>query len=257
MAPDMATSLNPYAISDRKGASAQIARDIANWRFFGGYRREQPVEDGDAPVVRVDRWNFGGKLKLNQQSWVTPEFIRIQHHGTATSLRESRAATELIIGERYEGQTRARIDLTLFEDDLAENARRLVTSGSLVSTRRQSDRVTTTLSGGVEVNEFQDLDLTDQTIQAAFELRYEAIRGVFLVTPFVTWLDREWDTLARREERLSTRLQLTWVRVPHLGDNALSVEGRFDRQNVMSPTNDDSNEWGVQVSFGQRIAILR
>jgi hypothetical protein len=60
MAPDMATSLNPYALSDRKGASAQIARDIANWRFFGGYRREQPVEDGDAPVVRVDRWNFGG-----------------------------------------------------------------------------------------------------------------------------------------------------------------------------------------------------
>jgi hypothetical protein len=257
MAPDMATSLNPYALSDRKGASAQIERDIANWRFFGGYRREQPVEEGDAPVVRVDRWNFGGKLKLNQQSWVTPEFIRIQHHGAATNLRESRAATELVIGERYEGQTRGRIDLTLFEDDLAENARRLVTSGSLVTTQRRSDRVTTTLSGGVEVNEFQDLDLTDQTIQAAFELRYEAIRGVLLVTPFVSWLGREWDTLARREERLSTRLQLTWVRVPHLGDNALSVEGRFDRQNIMSPTNDDSNEWGVQVSFGQRIAILR
>ncbi|HEX5030338.1 MAG TPA: hypothetical protein VFX78_02630 [Candidatus Eisenbacteria bacterium] len=257
MAPDMATTLNPYAFSDREGGSAQIARDLANWRFFGGFRRERPVEDRDAPVVRVDRWNFGGKLKLNQQSWVTPEFIRIQHHGAATSLRESRAATELVVGERYEGQTRARIDLTLYEDDLAENARRLVTSGSLVSTQRRSDRVTTTLSGGVEVNEFQDLDLTDQTIQAALELRYEAIRGVFLVTPFVSWLDREWDTLAQREERLATRLQLTWVRVPHLGDNTLSVEGRYDRVNRMAPTPDDTNDWGVQVSFGQRIGILR
>jgi len=256
MEPDLATTLNPYALSDREGGSARLARDIANWRFFGGYRRERPVEDGDAPSVQVDRWNFGGKLKLNQVSWVTPEFIRIQHHGAATHLRESRAATELVIGERYEGQTRARIDLTLYEDDMAQNARRLVTSGSLVSTQRRSDRVTTTLSGGVEVNEFQDLDLTDQTIQGALELRYEAIRGVLLVTPFVSWQDREWDTLARREERLATRLQLTWVRVPHLGDNALSVEGRFDRHNQMAPVDDDTDEWGVQVSFGQRIGIL-
>lgn len=256
MEPDLATTLNPYALSDRKGGSAQLARDIANWRFFGGYRHEQPVDDGDAPSVQVDRWNFGGKLKLNQVSWVTPEFIRLQHRGAATHLRESRAATELIIGERYEGQTRARIDLTLYEDDMAQNARRLVTSGSLVSTQRRSDRVTTTLSGGVEVNEFQDLDLTDQTIQAAVELRCEAIRGVFLVTPFVSWQDREWDTLARREERLAARLQLTWVRVPHLGDNTLSVEGRFDRHNQMAPVDDDTDEWGVQVSFGQRIGIL-
>ena len=256
MAPDMATSLNPYALSDRKGGAAQIRRDITNWRFFGGFRREQPVDDGDAPSVRVDRWNFGGNLKLNEVSLVTPEFIRIQHHGAATHLRESRAATELIIGERYGGETRARIDLTLYEDDLAENSRRLVTSGSLVSTTRRSDRATTTLSGGVEVNEFQDLDLTDQTIQAAFELRYEAIRGVLLVAPFVSWLDREWDTLAHREERLATRLQLTWVRVPHLGDNTLSVEGRYDRVNRMAPVDDDTNDWGVQVSFGQRIGIL-
>ena len=257
MAPDMATTLNPYALSDRKGGSAGIARDIANWRFFGGFRREQPVDEGDAPTVRVDRWNFGGKLKLNQVSWVTPEFIRLQHHGAATHLRESRAATELVIGEQYEGQTRGRIDLALFEDDMAENARRLVTSGSLISTRRHKAGVTTTISGGVEVNEFQDLDLTDQTIQAALEIRYEAIPGVFLVTPFVSWLDRDWDTLERREEHLATRLQLTWVRVPHLGENALSVEGRFDRINLKSPAPDDSNEWGVQVSFGQRIGILR
>jgi hypothetical protein len=255
-APDMATSLNPYALSDREGGSARLEHDLANWRFFGGYRSERPVEDGDAPSVHVSRWNFGGRLKLNQVSWVTPEFIRLQHHGAASQLRESRAATELVIGEQYEGQTRARIDLALFEDDLAENARRLVTSGSLVSTRRRGS-VTSTISAGAEVNEFQDLNLTDQTIQAALEIRWEAIRGVFLVTPFVSWLDREWDTLAQREERLAGRLQLTWVRVPHLGDNTLSIEGRVDRRNLQGPVPDDTVEGGVQISFGQRIGILR
>jgi hypothetical protein len=34
------------------------------------------------------------------------------------------------------------------------------------------------------------------------------------------------------------------------------VEGRFDRLNLQSPAPDDSNEWGVQVSFGQRIGII-
>jgi hypothetical protein len=136
---------------------------------------------------------------------------------------------------------------------MAENARRLVTSGSLVSTRRSKNGVTTTILG-VEVNEFQDLDLTDQTIQAAMEIRWEAIRGVFLVTPFVSWLDREWDTLAHREEHIATRLQLTWVRVPHLA-RTRSVEGRFDRLNLQSPAPDDSNEWGAGL-FGQRIGII-
>jgi hypothetical protein len=41
MAPDMATTLTPYALSGRKGGSAGIARDAANWRFFGGFRRER------------------------------------------------------------------------------------------------------------------------------------------------------------------------------------------------------------------------
>ena len=42
----------------------------------------------------------------------------------------------------------------------------------------------------------------------------------------------------------------------YLGDNTLSVEGRFDRQNVMAPVDDDTDEWGVQVSFGQRVGII-
>ena len=256
-APDIATSLNPYALSNRRGGSARLAHDLANWRFFGGYRREEPVEAADTSSVRVDRWSFGGRLKLNDVSWVTPEFIRLQHHGAASHLRESRAATEFVVGEAMEGQTSARIDLALFEDDMAVVARRLVTSGSLVSTRRYPGGITTTISGGVEVNEFQDLDLTDQTIQGALEVRWEAIKGVFLVTPFASYMDRDWETLARREKKFAGRLQLTWVRVPHLGENALSVEGRYDRLEQKSPAPDDSDDWGVQVSFGQRIGILR
>ena len=67
--------------------------------------------------------------------------------------------------------------------------------------------------------------------------------------------------LAKRTSNLfrtRTKTNVTGAsQYPAPGDNALSVEGRFDRQNIMSPTDDDSNEWGVQVSFGQRIAILR
>ena len=255
--PDLTTSLNPYAISDRRGGGAEIARNFANWRFFGGYRSEKPDEKfGDAPVIRVDRFTVGGRLELNSKSWVTPTFIRIRHVGPNTAYKETRAATELVAGERYDGQTKGRIDLALLEDEKGENARRLVTSGSLVSTRKLEGRVTTTLSGGVEIIEHQDLDMTDQTVQAAMEFQWETVPGKFLMTPYVTYVDREYDTLEQRDDKLSVRLQLLLVRVPHFGENALAIEGRYDKIDHQDPIESESTETGVQITFGQRFNLL-
>src|SRR5207245_8387597 len=124
--PDLATTLNPYAISDRKGGAAELSREAINWRFFGSYRREEPEQDqGSAPKIRVDRWTLGGSLKLNQGSCVTPTLVRVQNHGANTKYSETRAAGDLVIGEQYGGQTRARFDIALFDDDLGVNARRV------------------------------------------------------------------------------------------------------------------------------------
>ena len=253
--PDLATPLNPYALSDRRGGGAEIARKVANWRFFGSYRGENPVENAGAPKIRVDRWTFGGRLALNSVSWVTPEFIRIQHHGLNSEFRESRAAGELVIGEPYHGETKARLDVTLFEDDLGTNTRRVLTSASVVSTRRHPGGVTSTLSGGYEHDDQQRLDLSDQTLQGTIEIRWEAIPGKFLVSPFITYLSRDYESLDRREDHVAGRLQLAWVHLPGLGNNALSLEGRIDRSNLQKPIEEKSTEGSVLVTFGQRFDL--
>ena len=256
--PDLATPLNPYAISDRRGGGAELSRDLASWRFFGSFRREEPDEDvGNAPKIRVDRITFGGSLKLNQASFVSPMLIRIQNRGPNTKFTESRAAGELVIGERFGGQTRARMDIAVLDDELGLNARRVVTSASLVSTRKESEKVTSTLSGGIEREELKDLSLTNQTIQAAIEVRWEALAGKFLVTPLFTYLDRRYDSTTNREKRTTGRLQLTLIRVPGLGENALSLEGRVDRVDLRGPIEDKSTEGSVQLSFGQQFGFTR
>ncbi|TMQ64535.1 MAG: hypothetical protein E6K79_07445 [Candidatus Eisenbacteria bacterium] len=254
--PDLATPLNPYAISDRKGGAAELSRGVADWRFFGSYRREEPSEDvGSAPRIHVDKITFGGSLKLNQVSFVTPTLVRIQNRGPNTNFTESRAAGELTIGERMGGQTRARMDIAVLDDDRGVNARRVVTSGSLVSTRKESETVTTTLSGGIEREELKDLSLTNQTIQAAVEVRWEAVRGKFLVTPLFTYLDRRYDSTTNKEKRMTGRLHLTLIRVPGLGENAFAVEGRVDRVELKGPTEDKNTEGSVQISFGQQFGF--
>jgi hypothetical protein len=255
--PDLATTLNPYALSNRKGGSADFSRGVAGWRFFGGFRREDPTDPSGVGGSRSDRWTVGGRLKLNDVSWVTPSLIRLHQKGAAIDLEESRIATELIIGEKFGGQTRARIDIAKFEDELGENRRRLVKSGSLVSTRRHPGRVTSTISGGIEINELQDLDLTDHTIQAAAEIRWEAIAGKLLVAPFGSWIDREYDTVARKEDRVAARLQVAWLDLPGMRSSALSLEARIDRINLQSPVDDKSVEGSVQLSFGQKIDLLK
>ena len=255
--PDMATSLNPYALSDRRGGSVDLARNVLKWRFFGGFRREEPeTERPETPDLRVDRWNIGAKLSLGKASWVIPSFIRLDHRGDALNLRESRAAGELVIEERYGGQTRARFDIAKFEDKLSRGFDREVTSASLVSTRRYAGRITTTLSGGIEKDDQKDVEVQDLTVQAALEIRYEVVPGTFLISPLISWLDRELETVVRSEERFTARLQLTWLRVPGLGDNALSIEGRIDRLDLQSPVDDTTTEGSVELSIGQRFGPL-
>lgn len=254
--PDCVTTLNPYALSDRRGLAAELSRDVIKWNFFANYRTEKPEETvGLAPEVSVTRWIFGGKLTLNQVSFVVPSFIRVQHRGVNTEFNESRIAGELVIGEKYDGQTRARIDLARFEDELGVGAKRFVGSGSVVSTRKHSEGVTSTASFALVNDESEDTNLTDQTIQAALEIRWEAIAGKFLVTPLITYFDRDYDTLDQGQQQLTGRLQLTLLRVPHLGENALSVEGRVDRIESSGAFEDKSTEGSVQITFGQQFSL--
>jgi hypothetical protein len=237
--------------------AAELSRDVTEWRFFATYRTEEPDEVvGASPVVRVDRWSLGGELKLNQVSFVIPSFIRIQHRGDNTDFSMSRVAGELIIGEKYGGQTRARIDLTRFDDPKGVNAKRLVGSGSLVMTRKHTETVTSTLSGGIEHDELEELNLTDQTIQGALEVRVEAIRGKLLVTPLITYYDRDQVSINLDQEQLTGRLQISLLRVPKLGENALSIEGRIDRYQTSGYLETESTEGSVQISFGQRFGIV-
>jgi hypothetical protein len=255
--PDLATTLNPYALSDRKGGYAELGRDVSQWHFFGSFRREEPVEDqGDAPTIRVDRITFGGNLKLNEVSFVAPTLIRIQNRGPNTKFTESRAAGDLVVGGGDGGGMHARMDIAVIDDELGLNARRVVTSGSIVSTRKESEGVTSTLSAGLEREELKDLSLRNQTVQAALEVRWEAVRSKFLVTPLVTYLDRRYDSTTNREKRLTGRLQLTLIRVPGFGENALAIEGRVDKVDQSGPIEDKSTEGSVQLTFGQQFGLI-
>jgi len=255
--PDFATTLNPYALSDRRGGSAELrSRRIANWRFFGTYRHEEPFAKPDTAAVRVDRYSVGGQLVLGDLSWVTPELIRIETRVDGHEIRESRAAGELVIDDPKRAETHVRFDVTLFEGEAGPASRRVVTSGSLVSTRRYPGRVTTTISGGIEHDDQRSLAFADRTIQGTAEFRWEAIAGTFLVMPFVTYLDRAYESTDIDEKHLTGRLQLAWVRVPGLGNNALSLEGRVDRRTRTSPTDDRSTEGSVEVTFGQRFRLI-
>jgi len=253
---DLVTSLNPYALSDRLGGAAKLTTmKIANWRFFGTYRHEEPVAKVDTVAVRVDRYSVGGQLMLNDLSWVTPEVIRIETRVDGQEVRESRAAGELVINDPKRAETRAKFDVALFEGDVGPGSRRVVTSASVVSTRKYPGRITTTLSGGIEHDDQRTLQYADRTIQGTAEFRWEAIAGKFLVMPFLTYLERNYESTGRDERHLTGRLQLAWVRVPGLGNNALSIEGRVDRRNFENPVEDHSTEGSVEVTFGQRFRL--
>jgi hypothetical protein len=252
--PDLRTALNPYAISDRRGGSVDLARSFMNrYDVFAGFRTEQPdAQEGLIPTVRVDRLNFGTSFVLNQESRVTPAYVVIKHRGANTAYEERRIVTEFTQSERRGGRTSVRLDAADYRDDKAANARRRVYSGSLVSTLSHFERSNTTLSLGYEEDVWSDLDKTNRTITGAFETRYEAIPGRLLITPWVAGASQDYQVLGTKQNRLGGRLQIALLRLAGLGENALALTGRVDHVEIKSPVSDTSTEGSVELSWGQR-----
>lgn len=187
-------------------------------------------------------------------SWVTPSFVRMRHRGANTELTENRIATEYTAPEPLGGRTTARFDITFLEDAMRAGTKRRIISGSFVSTRRHPGRVVSTTTVGIEQNHSSALNLTDMTIQGSFEARWEAIAGRFLVTPFFSGASRTYDLQGYHDERYTGRLQLAFLRVPGLGENAVALEGRIDRLRQTFNTTVRLDE-SVQLTIGQRFSI--
>ena len=254
--PALATALNPYALSDRRGGFAQVKRSIWRWDLFGSFRSEEPAaRSGLEPVVRVQSGAFGGRLVLSEDSWVTPSLVRVTHRGANTDFAEHRIATEYTAAEPLGGRTTARFDITFLKDALRAGTRRRIISGSLVATRRHPGRVVSTLALGLEQNHSGDLHLTDTTFQGSFEARWETVPGRLLITPFLAGSSRTYDLHGLREDRYSARLQVALLRVAGLGENAVSVEGRLDRVQHLTPAAPKDLDGSVQIAVGQRIGI--
>ncbi|HEY2924657.1 MAG TPA: Ig-like domain-containing protein [Candidatus Eisenbacteria bacterium] len=254
--PALATALNPYALSDRRGGYARLTRAVWKWRVFGSFRSEEPAaRDGLVPIVRVQTGSFGGRLELNQDSWVTPSIVRVTHHGANTDLTENRLATEYTVSEPLGGRTTARFDVAFLDDAMRVATKRRVVSGSLLTTRKHPGRVVSTLALGIEQNRVSDLHLTDTTIQGSFEARWEAVVGRLLLTPFLAGSSRNYQLLGTREDRYAARFQAVFLRVPGLGENAVSLEGRVDRVQHRTPSRPSDLDGSVQLTIGQRFGV--
>jgi hypothetical protein len=255
-APDLATALNPYAVSDRRGGQVDLSRRIWNWSMLASYRTEQPMQGvGLVPNVRVDRLSVGGRLALNQSAAVTPMLIRVTHRGANTRFTENHVATELDLAEPFGGRTRGRFDIAILEDERGLNTRRRVVSGSLVSTRRHPGRVTSTLTLGMEADRQSDFALTNRTTQGSLEVRWEAIPGRLLVTPFFTAQSRDYALNASHANRVSGRIQVAFLRVPRLGENVVALEGRVERIERIEPLESKDTEGAALLTIGQRFDL--
>jgi len=254
--PELATALNPYALSNRRGGMGEIARSLWKWRFFGNFRSEQPTERvGLEPIVRVNRSSVGGRLALNQDSWVIPSIVRVTHRGADVEYVETRLATELSMAEKRGGRTSARFDIATMEDERRLYTRRRITSGSIVTTGRSMNHLVSTLTAGMEWDRNRDLDLGNTTFQGSFEARWEAVPGKFLVTPFVLLSERDFKQLGTKESRYAARLQVAFLRVPGLGENTVSLEGRVDRLKRIEPLESTATDGSVMLFIGQRFGV--
>ncbi|HEU4333986.1 MAG TPA: Ig-like domain-containing protein, partial [Candidatus Eisenbacteria bacterium] len=115
--PDLATELNPYAISDRQGGALSAAYDIKGfWRVFGDCRFEEPVERlgpmptpfgplGGVPYLSAQRLALGTRVSLAGGAYVTPVLIRIRHRGDQTDFTETRLSSEFSAPEMQGGRT--------------------------------------------------------------------------------------------------------------------------------------------------------
>ncbi len=255
--PSLATALNPYALSDRRGFSVDLARDVLRWRPFAGYRRERPEDESSgAPSVTAERLMAGVTFVLNQDSWVTPALVHIRQKGPQTDFTQNRLATEITTSEVMGGRTSARFDAGNWEDTKGLNTKRRVYSGSLISTRRHKGNVTSTISAGIERDENRDLHLRDKTIQGALEVRIEAVLERLLVTPYVTYLLRDYELAGTNEDRLGGRLQISLLKLPGLGEAAFSIQGRVEQVRHREPLEDKDTETAVEVFLGKRSPIL-
>ncbi len=266
--PDLATELNPYALSDRQGAALAVGYDIKGlWRIFGDYRFEEPAERlgplttpfgplGGAPYVSVERLALGTRLSLGPAASVTPVLIRVRHRGDQTNLTEKRLSSEFRTAEEMGGYTSARFDVALFDDDLGVAQKRRLVAGSFVTSRRHPGNITSTLGVGIENDDHDDLDLVDRTLQGTFELRWEASPGRLLVTPYVVYADRRWNTRGVRQEQVSGRLQIALVRIPFLRDGSVSLEGRVDRLQDKEPRNRKATDGAISLTIAQRLPLV-
>ncbi len=267
--PDLATELNPYAISDRRGGALSVSRTFRDFlRVFGDYRFEEPDARigplatlfgafGGVPTVSVERLALGTRVALNASSSVTPILIRIHHRGAQTDFTEKRLSSEFTAAEPMGGRTSARVDVALFNDNLGVAAKRKVIAGSAFATRRLPGRVTSTLAFGIENDRRDELNLDDRTLQATFELRWEAVADRFLVTPYVVYNDRNLESRGVQEEFVSGRLQVALQRIPVFRGAAVALEGRIARITRSKPTEVKDTDYGASLTLSHSIPALR
>lgn len=254
--PSLVTALNPYAQENRRGGFAQLERSFLKWHFTGSFRSEEPTHvEGQEPTVRVQTGTFSTRVEMNEDSWVTPYYVHVRHQGANTDFTEQRIGGDYSVSEGMGGRTTARFDVTFLNDLLRAATRRRVTSGSVVTTRKHSKHVVSTLSVGFEQNKSQDLDRTDTTVQGSLEARWEAVPGRVLVIPSVSGVGRHYELFGTKEDRYSARLQVALLRVPGFGENAVSLEGRLDRVQHFDPEGPLDYDASVQLAIGQRFSI--
>lgn len=266
--PDLATELNPYAISDRRGGALSVSRTFRDFmKVFGDYRFEEPDARigpvttpfgafGGVPTVSVERLALGTRLALGPSSSVTPILIRIHHRGAQTDFTEKRLSSEFTAAEPMGGRTSARFDVALFDDNLGVAAKRKVIAGSAFATRRLPGRVTSTLAIGIENDRRDELDLDDRTLQATFELRCEAVADRVLVTPYVVYNDRDLESRGVNEKFVSGRLQVALQRIPAFRGAAVALEGRIARVTRSKPTEVKDTDYGASLTLSHSIPAL-
>lgn len=266
--PNLATELNPYAISDRRGAALSLSRSFRDFlKVFGDYRFEEPDARigpvstpfgsfGGVPYVSVERLALGTRLSLGPSAAVTPILIRVHHRGAQTDLTEKRLSSEFTAAEPLGGRTSARVDVALFDDKLGVSKKRKVLAGSAVTTRRHPGRMTSTLAIGIENDNHSDLGLVDRTMQGTFELRWEAIADRFVVTPYVVYNDRELETRGLQEELVSGRVQMALQRIPAFHGAVVALEGRIGRVSRSKPTEYKDTDYGASLTISRTLPPL-
>ncbi|HET9950555.1 MAG TPA: hypothetical protein VFS09_02045, partial [Candidatus Eisenbacteria bacterium] len=259
--PDLVTELNPYAISDRQGVALSAKGNIKDmWRLFADYRYEKPNEATASvvtpfgtfqgvPSVSVERLAFGSGVSLGPSSAVTPVLIRVRHRGEQTDLTETRLYSEFTTAEPREGRTTVRFDVAVFDDKLGVGKKRKLLAATYSSIRRHPGNITSTTTIGYENDKHIDLNLSDQTFQGSFELRWDAVPERLALLPYVIYTDRDQETRGLHEQLVSGRLQCMAMRIPVLFGSTLALEGRISRVTNKEPFDTKDNDYGATLTL--------